>query len=62
MICADMHVTFYVKFRWLCQISAVIENVGELLLKFHIIIFHENSFSRSRYLTCVQTARRTGKF
>jgi len=62
MIRADTHVAFYVKVRWLCHVSVVTENVGEFLIKFPIIIVHKNSFSPSRYLTCVQTARRTGKF
>ena len=44
MICTDAHVTFYVKFSWLCQTSNVIEKAGELLLKFRIIVFNENFF------------------
>lgn len=52
MIYADTRVAFYVKDRWLCQISTVIENVREVLLKFPSIEVHENSFRRSRTVTC----------
>jgi hypothetical protein len=62
VICADKHIAFDVKVRWLCQISTVIENVREFLLKFSSIRVYENSFTRSRFVTRVQMGRRQENF